>query len=48
MQRFHAYAGEKRRESRNRLAILAPLLVATASLLRPGVALLPTPPMAFD
>ena len=43
MQRFHAYAGEKRRESRNRLAILAPLLVATASLLRPGVALAADP-----
>ena len=43
MQRFPVRAGEEKRESRNRLAILAPLLVATASLIGPGAALATDP-----
>jgi mono/diheme cytochrome c family protein len=43
MQRFPVRAGEEKRESRNRLAILAPLLVATSSLIEPGAALAADP-----
>jgi len=43
MQRFHVCAGEEKHGSRNRLAILAPLLVATASLIEPGAALAADP-----
>ena len=43
MQRFPVRAGEDKRESRNRLAIFAPLLVAAASLIEPRAALAADP-----